>query len=55
MFNSADNRVNNLVDTVVMIADAGYPDCGYLPQIVVINLSDGDVELLLKDLNAIFE
>jgi hypothetical protein len=48
MFNGADNRIDNFVDTVVMITDAGYTDCSYLPQIVVIDLSNGDVELFLK-------
>ena len=48
MFNSTDNRVDNFIDAIVMITNAGYADRGHLPQIVVINLSNRDIELFLK-------
>jgi hypothetical protein len=48
MFNSTDNRIDNLINAIVMITNASYADRGHLPQIVVINLSNGDIELFLK-------
>jgi len=36
-----------LVDMAAVVADAGYAQCSHLPHVLVIDLSDGDVELIL--------
>jgi len=48
MLNDTDDLVDDFIDAVVVVADTRDPYSGHLPQVVVINLRYGDVELLLK-------
>jgi hypothetical protein len=48
VFNNANHLVNDLINTVIMVADAGYTDRGHLPKIVVIYFGNRDIKLFLK-------
>jgi len=46
--NGIDDLVDHLVHAVVVVADAGNPDGSHLPEVMVVHLCDGDIELLLQ-------
>jgi len=44
--NSADDSIDDLVHLMIMVAYAGNTNSRHLPEVVIVNLSDGNIELL---------